>query len=598
MTTISSTTPTSSTTSGSTTATNNATTTTQTGATSTSSLNSTSSGQNYLTGTASGLNTQALINAAMQTYLQPATTLQTQVTANQTKIAAYQQLQSLISGLTSSMSKLQSQTFSVLNTAASDFQNMSAAVTASDGSTASNYVSITASQSAVASSYTLQVNQLAEAEKVASSSMSQTTALGYAGSFTLSDASGTAQTINVTSGMKLTDIAAAINNVSAASGVSAAIIKDSSGQFKLVLSANDTNEAITTSAVSGTDVMNAMGFTDSTGAFSHVIQAAQPSIVTVEGQQVTSDSDTITDAVSGLTIQLNNTTPSGTTLNVKVASDPTAVQTDLSNFITAYNSLRSFVNTNQQVNADGSVSSSAPLFADSLLTGASQMLNSLISSPGAGGGSIRSLGDIGITLDGNNNLQISDQTKLTNALQKNLSQVQALFQTTYSPSDSGLKLLQNSTSTGFNFTLNVTANANGTLSGASVNGDSSLFTVSGNVISGKAGTPYAGLSFAYHTTAASTDIQVAIQPGLANQITGFASLYADTSTGLIQGTINQLSDQDTTWNTKIAQIQLQAQDYQTQLINKYALMEQQVQAQQLVQEQIKAIMQSQYGSGR
>ena len=88
MTTISSTTPTSSTTSGSTTATNNATTTTQTGATSTSSLNSTSSGQNYLTGTASGLNTQALINAAMQTYLQPATTLQNQVTANQTKIAA------------------------------------------------------------------------------------------------------------------------------------------------------------------------------------------------------------------------------------------------------------------------------------------------------------------------------------------------------------------------------------------------------------------------------------------------------------------------------------------------------------------------------
>jgi flagellar hook-associated protein 2 len=596
MTTISSTTPTS-TTSSSTTATNNATTTTSTGATSTSSLNTTSSGQSYLSGTASGLNTQALINAAMQTYLEPATKLQSQVTANQTKIAAYQQLQTLISGLTSSMSKLQSQTFSVLNTTASDFQNMSASVTASDGSTASNYLSVTASQSAVASSYTLQVTQLAEAEKVASSSMSQTTALGYSGSFTLSDASGAPQTITVTSGMKLTDIASAINNVSASSGVSASIVKDSSGQYKLVLSANDTNEAITTTPVSGDNVLNAMGLTNSTGAFTNVLQKAQPSIVTVDGQQITSDSDTITDAVSGLTLQLNNTTPTGTTLNVKVASDPTAVQTDLNNFITAYNSLRSFVNTNQQVNADGSVSSSAPLFADSLLTGASQMLNGLLSTPTASSGSIRSLGDIGITLDGNNNLQISDQTKLTNALQKNLSQVQAMFQTTYAPSDSGLKLMQNSTSTGFNFTLNVTANADGTLSGASVNGDSSLFTVSGNLITGKAGTPYAGLSFAYHTTAASAAIQVSIQPGLANQISNFASVYADASTGLIQGTISQLTDQDTAWNARIAQIQQQSQNYQTQLINKYALMEQQVAAQQLVQAQIKAIMQSQNSNG-
>jgi flagellar hook-associated protein 2 len=595
--TITTTTPTSSVTAGSTTASSTSSTTTSTGATSTSTLNTTGGGATYLTGTASGLNTQALINAAMQQYLEPATQLQAQVTANQTKIAAYQQLQSLISGLTTSMSKLASQTFSVLNTGGSDFLNKSATVTASDGSTASNYVSITAAQSATVSNYTLEVNQLAEAQKVASTAMSQSTALGYAGSFTLSDASGTPQTITVTSSMTLNDVATAINNVSASSGVSASIIKDSSGQYRLVLSANDTNQSISTSVTSGQDVLNAMGLTDSTGAFANVIQAAQPAKVTVDGQQITSDTDDITDAVSGLDIQLNNATPTNVTLNVKVASDPSAVQTDLNNFIIAYNSLRSFVTANQQVNSDGTVSSSAPLFADSLLTGASQMLNGLLATPSASSsGSIRTLADIGITLDANNNLQISNQSALTSALQNNLSQVASMFQTTYAPSDSGLKLMQNSTSTAFNFTLTVTANANGTLTGASVNGDSSMFSISGNLITGNAGTPYAGLSFAYHTSAASTAIQVSIQPGLANQIKSFASMYADSVTGLIQQTITSLDNQDTDWNSRITQIQQQSQDYQTQLINKYALMEQQVQAQQLIQQQIKAIMQSQYSS--
>ena len=91
--------------------------------------------------------------------------------------------------------------------------------------------------------------------------------------------------------------------------------------------------------------------------------------------------------------------------------------------------------------------------------------------------------------------------------------------------------------------------------------------------------------------------QVALQPGLANQINSFASMYADSSTGLIQNQITVLSNQDTDWNTQVAQIQSDSQNYQTQLINKYALMEQQVAAQQLVQQQIKAIMQSQYSTG-
>lgn len=597
MTTISSTSTTpSTTTSSSNVATSQTATTTGTGSTTTSSV-STTGGVTHLTGTASGLNTQALIDAAVAQRTAPATTLQNKITANQAKIGAYQQLQTLINGLTTSMSKLAAPNFSVLKTGTTDFQNKTVSVSASNGGTASNYITATASGSAVATSYTLSVDQLAEAETVASSAMSQTSALGYTGSFNLQEAGGTAQTINVTSGMSMIDVASAINAVASKSGVSASIVKDTSGNYRLVLSANDTNQAITTSVVSGTDVLNQMGLTDTSGAFTNVLQAAQPAKVTINGSQISNDTNDLTDAVSGLDLQLSNTTPTGVTLHMSVAADPSAVQSDISNFVTAYNSLRSYVATNQKVNPDGTVDSSEPLFADSLLTSASQMLNAIVSTPSPSAtGSIKTLADLGITLDNNNNLVVTNQAALSGALQNNLAQVASMFQTSFTPSDPSLKMIRNTSTAAFNFTMDVTANPDGTLASVSVNGDSSLFTVSGASIVGKAGTPYQGLTFAL-VASSNTSIQVSIQPGLANKIDNFASQYANAGSGLIQQSINQLTQQDDSWNTQITTIQQQAAVYQTQLINKYAKMEQEVNAAQLVQAQIKAILNANTKSG-
>lgn len=566
------------------------TTTTSTGASSSSSVNTLGS-TTYLTGTASGLDTQALIDAAVAQKTQPADVLDAKVTANKTKIAAYQQLQTLVGALSTSMSKLASAAYSSVGTSASAFDSKAVTLTASDGTTAGAYIAASADSSAAAASYKLQVTQLAEAEKVASIAMDQTKALSYSGAFTLQEAGGSAATINVTPDMTLADLASAINAASSTSGVSASIVKDSSSGYRLVMSANDTNQAITASAASGDDVLGGLGLVGADGAFSDVLQAAQPAILTLDGSQITSDTNNVTDAVSGISLSLLNTTPTGTTVTLAVQPDYSGVKTAITDFITAYNSLRDYVTTNQTVAADGTVdSSTAPLFADSLLRSISQQVGSLISSPSASAsGAYSTLADLGITLDSNNDLQLTDENALDNALLSNLSQVASVFQTNYTPSDSALKLLQNTSQSSFDFTLDVTANADGTIASASVGGDTSAFTVSGNRIVGAAGAIYEGLSFALVATGDSS-IHVSIAPGLANQLTNFASEFADTTSGLIEQQIETLDNQDTTWSAQSAQIRSDASDYQTSLINKYSNMEQEVSAAQLVQEQIKAIL--------
>jgi flagellar hook-associated protein 2 len=567
---------------------------TTTSSTSSSALNI-SGTTTYLTGTASGLDTASLITAAVAQKTARADTLDAKVTANTTKIASYQSLQSLITALSTSMTQLATAS-STSSSTTSAFAGKGVSLTSSDTTTASDYMAVSAEDSAAATTYSITVTQLAAAEKAASGAQSATAALGLDGSFTLAAGSGTAQTITVTSDMTLADVADAINASASSSGVSASVIQTGSGDATLVLSANDTNAEIVGTAADGTDVLNSLGLTDSTGALANILQAAQPAIATVDGTQITSDTNELTDAVSGLSISLCKTTPSGTTISMAVQPDYSAVKTAITDFITAYNSLRDFVTTNQAVGSDGTASSSAVLFADSLLRGASQSLSSIIAGDSASAtGSLSNLADIGITLDSDNKLELSDETTLDNSLLTQLSSVASLFQTQFTTSDSALHVLQNTSSASLDFTLDVVGADDGTLSSVSVNGDNSLFTVSGNRIVGATGSIYEGLSFALVTTG-SESISVSIRPGFANLITAFADQYGDTTSGLIQQQISSLNTQDTAYTSEADKIRTDADTYKTKLVAKYATMEQEVSAAQLVQKQIQAILDSENSS--
>jgi flagellar hook-associated protein 2 len=417
---------------------------------------------------------------------------------------------------------------------------------------------------------------------------SSTTALGLDGVMSIAAADGAAVDITVTTTMTLAGLSSAINAQTATSGVTATVISTSAGA-RLVLSTSDTNQAISVSTTSGDDVALGIGLTDATGAFATQLQAAQPSIVVIDQQTITSDGNELTDVVPGLSISLLQTTGTDQTVTLDVEANYDDIKTAITSFITAYNALRAFVVTNQTVGSDGTVPEDAVLFADSILRDANRQLSAVLSgSPTSADDDVADLADLGITFDANNQLELSSETTLDNLLLTNLSSVASFFETRFTSDNAGLKLMKNSTAQSFDFSLDVTA-TDGVITGVSVGGNSSLFTVSGSLISGAKGSIYEGLSFAL-SPATTGSIAIKVEQGFANKITSLLSGFANTTNGTIQTQIASLETIDTDLTSKSDDIRTDAEDYRTRLVNKYAAMETELSAAQLLQAQIKAIL--------
>lgn len=550
---------------------------------------STSSSTSYISGTISGLDTDALIEAAVAQKTARADTIDLKVTANEAKITAYETLQDLLTAITDSMSSLKSTTYSALSTdsTANAFDAKQAFLTASDGADATDILAVSAESSATAASYAITVEQLAKAMKVASSAQDRTAALGQAGDLTLGVTGGAAATIAVTADMTLEDLAAAINAQTATTGVAATLLKVATDSYQLVLSAADTDVDIQISDTSG--AAQAIGLTDADGAFTTVLQEPQPAIVTIDGVEVTSASNELTDTLTGLSISLLQETEAGQTVTLDIEADYEDIKTAITGFVDAYNALREFVVTHQTVGSGGVVAEDAVLFADSVLRSLTKQLSTLIGGEVASADdTVAALTDMGITLNGSNQLELSDETALDNLLLTGLDSLASFFETRFTSSDSGLKLLKNDTSASFDFTLDVTV-ADGVLTDATIGGQSGLFTVSGSRLVGAEGSIYEGLSFAYAGTA-SASISVELAQGFANQITTLLSGYADTTTGVIARQITSLETADTAWTTKADKIRDDAETYRARLVAKYAAMETELYAAQVLQQQIQAIL--------
>lgn len=548
----------------------------------------TSGSTTYIASTASGLDTASLVAAAVATKTAAADTIDAEVTANKNKISAYSDIQTLLGAMASAVDGLASAA-NLSSGTDSAYTGTTASVTASDGAvTASNILTADTTSAASAGTYDITVSQLAKSMKVAGTAMAQDSALNMAGSFTLSAAGGTPATIQVTSDRTLSDVASAINAQSSTTGVSATLVQVSSGSYRLVMSANDTGEAITATDASGDDVLGGLGLTNSDGSFANVLQAAQSAVFTLDGTTITSASNTVSNVLSGVTLNLSGVTAGSDTLTLKVSQDTSAISTAVQNFVSAYNSLHDYLAAQESVGSDGTVSSTAYLFADSTLRSLNNELGGLLTG-GSGGssGSISYLSQLGITFSSSNELQV-DSSALSSALASNPTAVQNFFQSSYSASSSALRLINNTGSSSLSFTLDITADSSG-ITGATVNGQSGLFTVQGNELVGVAGTAYAGLTFAISATA-DTSVSVNLNQGLADSLVNLAAKYADASGGLIQNQIDGLTATDTTLSARSQSIRDAADAYQTQLINKYANMETEISSAQIVQQEIEAVL--------
>jgi flagellar hook-associated protein 2 len=513
------------------------------------------------TTTSTSLDWSALITAAVDAKLTQATTISTTITNNEAKVTAYQALQTDLSTLSSGLSSLAT---SVVNSLATNvFATRSATISSTGDVSASSALSMSVSNGAATGDHTLTISQVATAQKVVGTSQSsETTALGYSGIFSLGLGSGSTASISVTSTMSLQDVADTINAQTSTTNVQASIVQVSSGSYEMVLTGTEDAADISYSSTSGDDILNKLGVTDSTGAFSDVLQTSQAAKFSLDGISMTRDTNDITDVLTGVTFNLLQATTSGATLNISIGTDTSQITSALTTFVTNYNAYRDAVIAQQATASDGTADSSAVLFGDGTMRDIMDTLQNAMNSTVGG----LTMADLGLSFNENNELEL-DTSTLSNILSTNLSGVTTLLSAQTTTSSSQLSVVNTGTSPQ-SFTLDLTVGSSGSLSSASVGGDSSLFTISGTTIIGNAGTAYAGMAFTY-SGSTSQSITVTSTSGLATQVYQIAKNYSSSS-GALQTLITNLTDRDSTLQQKVDDIDSAASAYQTQLQAQYA----------------------------
>lgn len=268
-----------------------------------------------------------------------------------------------------------------------------------------------ANSSAVAGSHNITVEQLAQTAAYATDKISSTDQI--TGSITIGSQSFTyGSSDNAT----LSTLASAINN--AGIGVTASIVTDTVGTRLSIVS----NTSGSAGAVSITDnLVDASKSNAALGITSTV--TAQDAKVLVDGLEEYSSSNTVTNIIPGITMQLLAT--STTAVQVQVVNNTSAMESAIASFVTNYNAVMSTVNAQEGNDASGNPE---PLYGSTVLSNIQQQLQSAMIKFGGSGG-IQSLYDLGIKMNNDGTLSLNADT-LDSALNASYASVVSFFQDT------------------------------------------------------------------------------------------------------------------------------------------------------------------------
>ena len=394
------------------------------GLTSSSTLtNDGAGGQLQITGLASGINTNELIQAQLAVQELPLTNLQDTISAMNTENSQLSTIQT----------SLQTVSLDALSLGEPSLFFQSQTVTSSDTS----LVSATPTQNigAVIGSTTLSVAALASASQA---TFSYTAPTSGTDTLTIGNDQGT-QSVAVTAGESNAQIADDINGDN--NGVAYATVL-SNGQ--LVISSRTTGDGSSTGTGDGNPITLSSAVSGSITASSS--QAGQDAEVYVNGSTTPSYSatDTLTDAVPGVTLTLNGVTPTNAPITITTtppAPNTTSIVAAVQQFVNDYNSaiqgVESAINTAPPSESNSSYASAytGSLFGDPQLENMlSNIRQSMYTSDTTLTSSYQSMQDLGISTGSSNGSTSSsanaglltlNTATLTAAIQNNPQAVQA-----------------------------------------------------------------------------------------------------------------------------------------------------------------------------
>lgn len=367
-------------------------------------------------GVGSGLDLSSILDsltAAEKSTLTPISNQQTSFTA---KLSAYGTLKSALT------------TFQTANTALAKADLFSATTTTSS----STAFSATTSGNAITGKYTVSITQLAQAQTLTTGVQT-----GYKTAIASSDSTLTIQqgngkdpvTIDISAAnSSLTGIRDAINNAKA--GVSASIINTGNGEYRLSITANDTGkDNAMTLTVSGDSALEGMLNYNADSKVMEQSVEAKNAMLTVNNVAIENSSNTISDALENITLNLSDTTTGNQTLTI--TQDTSKAQSAISAWVTAYNSLLDTFSsltkyTAVDAGSDSQSANNGALLGDSTLRTIQTQLKSMLSNT-VSSSSFKTLAQIGITTDPSDGQLELDADKLSAALKKDLSGVGTLI---------------------------------------------------------------------------------------------------------------------------------------------------------------------------
>jgi flagellar hook-associated protein 2 len=172
-------------------------------------------------------------------------------------------------------------------------------------------------------------------------------------------------------------------------------------------------------------------FLAATGLSGGTLQHGKNLLYTLNGgtQQLVSESNTITSASSsipGLSVTASQTG----SVTMSVTSDTSAVSSAIQKFVTDYNSVQTYISSQQVVTTSSSGTvTPGTLTADQTSSELASSLRSIVAAaiPSLSGNAVSMLSDLGIDTNGKDNTLSVDTSTLNSALSNNLSNVSSLF---------------------------------------------------------------------------------------------------------------------------------------------------------------------------
>ncbi len=358
-------------------------------------------------GIGSGLDVAGIVSKLMAVEKQPLLRLDQREAKVQAEISGYGSLKSSLSALQASMEKLgDAGTFKATKSTTSD----------------ADIFSVSSTDEAVTSSYDITVTRLAQQHKLGSTEFADTAVFGGAADDVLTLMVGeNSFTLDLSTEMTLSEIQAAINVDGNATGVTAGLITGDSGNQTLVLTSGeegyDNRIQLSYGGAIGAGTLNLSMLNKDENDLLLASESDLNASLSVDGATVTRSSNSISDVIGGLTLNLKAVGQAKATVSL----DPSVATSAVSNFVTGYNNLKT------QLSSLGST------VGGGVLRNIENQLRGAMNTPLSGLGEYAYLSELGLSTNSETGKMEFDASVMTTAMEDYPDSVISFF----SDSDGG-----------------------------------------------------------------------------------------------------------------------------------------------------------------